>query len=53
MAKKKEKEMSDEEVVTKFLELHSTDNRHARRALSKLIKIKIPGKNIPWKKDGN
>lgn len=52
MSKKKEepKEMSQEEVVSKFLEMHSTNNRHARRALAKLIKMKIPGKNIPWKK---
>jgi hypothetical protein len=56
MSKKKEekKELSDEEVVKQFLELHSTDNRHVRRMQGKFIKMKIPGKNIPWKKqNGN
>lgn len=57
MSKKKEvkeepKEMSNEEVVKQFLELHSTDNRHLRRMQGKFINMKIPGKNIPWKKDG-
>lgn len=52
--KEEQKEMSTEEIVTKFLEMHSTDNRHTRRQLGKFIKMKIPGKNIPWKKqNGN
>lgn len=52
MSKKKEesKELSDEEVVKQFLELHSTDNRHLRRMLQRFTKVKIPGKNIPWSK---
>ena len=46
-----EKPITPEEAMQHFIATNQSQNRHTRRSLARLIKMKIVGTNVPYRKD--